>query len=225
MTVSATQNVNNFKFGRDQLIALNPGAHGNVASTFVPVDLSWVEEMIKEGSTTINNNTIRRRRRGKRGGIRARLKRRGTRTPLPVIVFGNVRSLRNKTDELCANCKYLREYRESAVICLTESWLEEKDSDGTVLLDGFTMCRSDRKDTSKQSGGGVASYVNDKWSNQVLIRETFCDDNIEYMQGRISNIGKLGTCLGRQLYKGGTPTKKKRKENVANHLLHSHLIP
>ena len=61
VTVSATQNVNNFKFGRDQLIALNPGAHGNVASTFVPVDLSWVEEMIKEGSTTINNNTIRRR--------------------------------------------------------------------------------------------------------------------------------------------------------------------
>ena len=31
------------------------------------------------------------------------------------------------------------------------------------------------------------------------------------LQGRISNIGKLGTCLGWQLYRGGTPTKKKGK--------------
>ena len=46
-----------------------------------------------------------------------------------------------------------------------------------------------------------------------------------YEQGRISNIGKLGTCLGRQLCRGSTPTKKKRKMWKTNfiHLLHSHL--
>ena len=58
-------------------------------------------------------------------------------------------------------------------------------------------------------------------------------DNVWLMcaQGRISNIGKLGTCLGRQLYRGGTPTKKKKKEKKkkkiretnSTHLLHSHL--
>ena len=29
--------------------------------------------------------------------------------------------------------------------------------------------------------------------------------------GQISHIGKLGTCLGRQLNRGGNPHKKKRK--------------
>ena len=43
-------------------------------------------------------------------------------------------------------------------------------------------------------------------------------------QGRISNIGKLGTCLGRQLCRGSTPTKKKKMWKTNSiHLLHSHL--
>ena len=44
-------------------------------------------------------------------------------------------------------------------------------------------------------------------------------------QGRISHIGKLGTCLGRQLYWGGTPIKRKIKLEInSSLLLHSHLI-
>ncbi|XP_076033704.1 uncharacterized protein LOC143020810 [Oratosquilla oratoria] len=97
------------------------------------------------------------------------------------MVFGNVRSVRNKIDELAACCRFQHEYRESAVIALTETWLEEKDSDGTVSIDGFHLVRSDRKDINKQRGGGVAVYVNEKWRNQSTIKEKFCNDYIEYL--------------------------------------------
>lgn len=45
----------------------------------------------------------RKRKRGRRGGVRQRLRRRGfRRLPLPSIILGNVQSLRNKIDELQA---------------------------------------------------------------------------------------------------------------------------
>ena len=41
-----------------------------------------------------------RRKRGKRGGVRQKLKKRKHKVFLPVIMYGNVRSLNNKIDEL-----------------------------------------------------------------------------------------------------------------------------
>ena len=53
---------------------------------------------------------------------------------------------------------------------------------------------------------------------------TVCCDG----QGRISHIGNLGTCLGRQLYRGSTPNQKKKRrkkerkdlEGNCTHALH-----
>ena len=53
-----------------------------------------------------------RRRRGKRGGLHARLKARATRPPLPSLLLANVRSLENKMDELRARTTTQREIRE-----------------------------------------------------------------------------------------------------------------
>ena len=53
------------------------------------------------------------RKRGKKGGIRRRCQRRG------LILFGNVQSVNNKVDELCARSKYLTDYRDSCVLCFT----------------------------------------------------------------------------------------------------------
>ena len=48
------------------------------------------------------------RKRGRRGGVRQRLKRQGhRRIPLPSIFLANVQSLRNKVDELQAKVKFL----------------------------------------------------------------------------------------------------------------------
>ena len=46
-------------------------------------------------------------KRGRKGGIRARAKRNRHRLSLPSIIFGNVRSLNNKVDELPARVRYL----------------------------------------------------------------------------------------------------------------------
>ena len=122
-----------------------------------------------------------RKKRGKRGGVRERVKRRGLKTPLPLVTFGNVQSIRNKTDLLSAKCKFYREYRESAIIALSETWLQEKDADSTVKVDGFSLTRSDRRDLDRERGGGVATYVNNRWCSQVTVKESFCNDDIEYL--------------------------------------------
>ena len=58
----------------------------------------------------------------------------------------------------------------------------------------------------------------------------FCTDGCTFAinhllsAGPDSNIGKLGTCLGRQLNRGSTHNRKKIGKNCINPL-HSHLIP
>ncbi len=52
---------------------------------------------------------LRKRKRRKKGGIRARLRRHRFNPPLPSILTGNAQSLSNKLDELSANVKYLNE--------------------------------------------------------------------------------------------------------------------
>ena len=69
------------------------------------------------------------RKRGRKGGLRARLKRRMFRPPLPTVVLGNVRSLSNKTEELQGNAKFLCEYKDSCVMCFTETWLTDQIPD------------------------------------------------------------------------------------------------
>ncbi|XP_039535084.1 uncharacterized protein LOC120484139 [Pimephales promelas] len=70
-------------------------------------------------------------------------------------MFGNVQSLRNKADELRACSQYLTEYRQSCLICLTESWLTEADPDSSVDLEGYTLVRMDRNQNSGKRKGGV----------------------------------------------------------------------
>ena len=121
------------------------------------------------------------RKRGRRGGIRQRAKKRRHRLPLPSIVFGNTQSIRNKTDELEACVRYRSEYRDANMLAITESWLTENDCNPD--LEGFTMVRLDRdEETSEKSkGGGVCLYINDKWCNNVTVKHKFCSGDIELL--------------------------------------------
>ena len=76
---------------------------------------------------------LRPRKRGRRGGVRLRARRRKYRLPLPSIVFGNAQSIRNKTDELEANVKFYHEFREANLVCLSETRLTENDGDQKFL--------------------------------------------------------------------------------------------
>ena len=55
--------------------------------------------------------------------------------------MGNVRSLANKTDELAGLVRTQRVYRESSVLCFTETWLHEDipDANVTVVWTAFRL--------------------------------------------------------------------------------------
>lgn len=125
-----------------------------------------------------------RRKRGRKGGVRARLKRRPFRPPLPTIMFGNVQSIRNKTDELRACVQHLADYRQSCLICLSETWLTESDPDSSVELEGFTLLRADRDSNSgKTKGGGVCVFINNRYCNpaHITVKHKLCTKDIELL--------------------------------------------
>ena len=91
-------------------------------------DISW--------SDFASQPTREAKKRGSRGGVRNRVRRRGNRLVLPAITFSNARSLSNKMMELAALVKYDMDYHQNSMICVTESWLTEKSTG--IDLDGFT---------------------------------------------------------------------------------------
>ncbi len=114
----------------------------------------------------------RPRKRGRRGGVRQRLRKRGSRPPLPSMILSNVRSLRNKMDELRTLTRGCFEYRESCIMLFTETWLHPEIPDGLVEIEGFSHIRSDRTVLSgKSKGGGLCLYINDRWCRQHTVRE------------------------------------------------------
>ena len=129
------------------------------------------------------NNTNRKR--GRRGGIRTRNRKRGVKKPfLPVIILGNARSIVNKIEEIEANSKHFYEYRESSVMCFTETWLKESMPDSQFHLTDFTLIRSDRTTSSgKSCGGGVCLYFNNKWThtNNIHVKQRICNENVELL--------------------------------------------
>ncbi|KAI4900722.1 hypothetical protein NFI96_009191 [Prochilodus magdalenae] len=86
----------------------------------------------------------RRRKRGKRGGLHARLKARASRPPLPSLLLANVRSLENKLDELRARITSQREVRECCALIFSETWLSETVPDSAVQLETHSLHRGDR---------------------------------------------------------------------------------
>ena len=128
----------------------------------------------------------RRRKRGKKGGVRQRLRKltRANRLPLPSIVLSNVQSLKNKTDELQACVSFMHEFRDVCVLALTETWLTDADPDSTLIIDGFgAPIRLDRdpRTTGKSRGGGVCLYINPRWCTNVTVRERICLPDIELL--------------------------------------------
>ncbi|XP_071230815.1 eukaryotic translation initiation factor 3 subunit I isoform X2 [Salvelinus alpinus] len=87
---------------------------------------------------------VRRRKRGKRGGLVVRLRRRAHRAPLPSILLANVQSLDNKVDEIRARVAFQRDIRDCNVLCFTETWLTQETLTESVQPAGFFMHRADR---------------------------------------------------------------------------------
>lgn len=159
-----------FTYSRDALLALR------CLGGPIPSDLP--DELTRKPT----DSSARQRKRGRRGGVRQRLRRRGNRPPLPSIILSNVRSLPSKMDELRLMTRYCHEYRESNVMVLTETWLRPDIPDNLLHLEGFSCVRADRSATSgKLRGGGICVYIRKDWCNQVTIRETLCCPDVELL--------------------------------------------
>ena len=135
------------RYSRELLLSLRPvGLHSQPAA---PHPLLAVELPPASESASDSGRSHRQRKRGKRGGVRQRFRRQSTRPPLPCVILGNVRSLRSKMDDLHPSVKYLNEYRESSVMCFTETWLDDTIDDQHLSVDGFGVpVRADRTEAS-----------------------------------------------------------------------------
>lgn len=123
-----------------------------------------------------------RRKRGHRGGVRRRFRRRGNRPPLPAIILSNVRSLQQKMDELRIKARACFEYREAGLLALTETWLRPEIPSSLVEVQGFSLIRADRSAASgKSRGGGICVYVNERWCSHITIKSAVCNPDIELL--------------------------------------------
>ncbi|XP_071852105.1 uncharacterized protein [Apostichopus japonicus] len=126
---------------------------------------------------------MRRRKRGKAGGVRKRLKTRKFKPFLPSIIMGKVQSLGNKMDELYGNVRFIQDFKHISLMSFTETWLNETVTDDCVNKNGFKLVRGDRdlNLADKQKGGGVCLYVNEQWchTNNVTTKQYLCSTNVE----------------------------------------------
>ena len=97
-------------------------------------------------------------KRGRRGGVKNRLRRRPATPPPHHMLY--LQMLYNNTDEFHAKCRYDNVYREYCVMTFCETRLDSNRPDDDIILDGFTVYRSDRtKESGKTRGGGVCAFT------------------------------------------------------------------
>ncbi|KAK0146639.1 hypothetical protein N1851_014036 [Merluccius polli] len=172
---------NRITYSREFLLSLQPSARN--PDIFSPLLRGLDRDRL---SRKIPLKRIRRKR-GKRGGVQRRIRKvdfdvRRSLPPLPSILLSNVQSIRNKVDELEAYAKCKREFKETCLLALTETWLGEADRDDELSISGFGHpIRMDRNPTNKAKGGGVCFYVNERNCNTVVVRERICTTDLKLL--------------------------------------------
>ena len=105
------------QYGRLELLYIK----NSVSREYHP-DLSHIPDSLSCRSLIHRKTSRLLRKRGRRAGMP--LRRRGARPPLPSVFLSNVRSLKNKTDELLSLINTRRDYKECSVYCFTETRLD-----------------------------------------------------------------------------------------------------
>lgn len=109
----------------------------------------------------------------------------GNKPILPSVINGNVKSLPNKSDYLEILVKTDKTCCECSLLCFTETWLNQNNSDSTVDLSGFALIRldSDAKAGGKKKGGGLALFVNQRRCNSshLTVKEKLWRPDIELL--------------------------------------------
>ncbi|KAK1802599.1 hypothetical protein P4O66_004169 [Electrophorus voltai] len=125
------------------------------------------------------------RPRGKRAGIRNRLRAPARRAPLPSILLANVQSLDNRLDDLRARIHFQRDIWDCNLLCFTELWLNPAVPSQDIQPAEFysVHCMDRMADSGKSRGGGVCVTVNNSWCNNanVVTLARSCSPNLELL--------------------------------------------
>ncbi len=96
-----------------------------------------------------------KKHRGRRVGIRNRMRKRAHSPPLLSILLANVQSLKNKMDDLRARITFQRDIRDCNIICLSETWLTPSVPDTAVTpSENFSVLWMDRVLPKSETMGG-----------------------------------------------------------------------
>ncbi len=160
----------------------------NLIQDTLSTDPEWPLEILRSTEVDkgrLNNTRRRKKHRGKRAGIRNRLRKRAHSPPLPSILLANVQSLENKMDNLRARISFQRDIRDCNILCLTETWLTPTVPDTAVTpSDNFSVLRMDRTaEAGKTKGGGVCFFINKKWCGprNISILSRSCSPHLEHL--------------------------------------------
>lgn len=124
----------------------------------------------------------RSQKRGKRGGILARLKASPLQPALPTILLGNVRSLYKQLDHLRLRRTTRHEIRDCCAFVFTETWLNDNTPDSAVQLDALCLHRANRNTLSgKSQGGGLCVYTNTAWCQDAVVVSKHCSAVAEFL--------------------------------------------
>ncbi len=173
----------------------------NLLQDTLSTDPAWPLEILRNTEVNkvhLNNRRRRKKQRGRRAGIRNRLRERAHSPPLPSILLANVQSLENKMDDLRARISLQWDIQDCNILCLTETWLTPSVPDTAVRpSDNFSVLRMDRTaGAGKNKGGGVCFMINKKW----------CDPRNISILSRLSVATSINT-LTLPLSSPGTLTK------------------
>ena len=148
--------------------------------------LSWESWAVKQTATQYSRQELldfackawnssgetkaKRRKRGKRGGIRLRFRKQHLdKIPLPSVSMGNVRSLRHKLDELQGIVCFPKDYKDCCVLAFTETWFTERDQDTELAIDGFGAPLHLDRDTAT---GQLKMHTNPshspRWAQRII---------------------------------------------------------
>ncbi len=120
-------------------------------------DPAWPLEILRNAEVNKghpNNPRRRKKHRGRRAGIRDRLRKRAHSPPLPSILLANVQSLENKMDDLRARISFQRDIRDCNILCLSETWLSPSVPDTAVTpSDNFSVLRTDKNSRGPKNQG------------------------------------------------------------------------
>lgn len=90
---------------------------------------------------------------------------------LPSILYSNIRSIKNKLDEVTA----IIIKHNSDVAIFTESWLDSAIDQSSINISSYNTIRCDR---SGRKGGGVLVYLKSSITFQVLFSGSICDTDM-----------------------------------------------